>query len=206
MLSIPHILARRLWGSTCASGEGTMEKIKLYTRDGGYVVTVTVPVFNPKPEAIAWGSRVFVLKDTRYVEGLLWPIIEGQVPVEMDRAELTESLDAEMAAGAFKSPEEGGLPLQVEQSFGFDYGKQLPDGQFERHPTIPAEGIKPLRPLRHSHKHLKCGGITTMGHFIAQTYSIKPEFYTGTFCSRCAGYFTFGTLDGNFVWIDERTN
>lgn len=36
-------------------------KIKLYARDGGFVAEVVIPPFNDPPEALLWGSRLFVL-------------------------------------------------------------------------------------------------------------------------------------------------
>lgn len=34
--------------------------VKLFTRDGGFVHEAAIPPFNPPPEVIGWGSRVFV--------------------------------------------------------------------------------------------------------------------------------------------------
>ena len=85
----------------------------------------------------------------------------------------------------------------------FDYGKKLPDGQFERHPVLFVENdAEFIRPLRYSYKHLKCGNITTMGSKIARTYASKPDFYNGTFCSNCRDYFSFSSEDGKFVWVN----
>ena len=36
----------------------------------------------------------------------------------------------------------------------FDYGAKKPDGQFERHPTLPADEKKFIRPVRRSYKHV----------------------------------------------------
>ena len=53
-----------------------MFDIKLYTRDGRYVVTVTIPPFQLMPEAIMWGERFFFRRDDgKYYEGMLWPIV-----------------------------------------------------------------------------------------------------------------------------------
>lgn len=64
--------------------------VRLYTRDGGFVVEKFIPPFKVPPEIIAWGERVFVLdansdccehtplgdiKYLRYVEGMMWTII-----------------------------------------------------------------------------------------------------------------------------------
>lgn len=84
----------------------------------------------------------------------------------------------------------------------FDYGETRPDGQHERHPTVDTNGKKFVRPVRRSYKHLKCGGITTMGIKIAETYAVMPGYYGSTFCGRCGGYFPVGE-DGEFVWVDN---
>lgn len=50
-----------------------MVPTRLYTRSGGYVVTVHVPPFNPQAEVISWGSRIFVRNpDGAYREGIIW--------------------------------------------------------------------------------------------------------------------------------------
>lgn len=65
-----------------------MLKVKLFTRAGGFVHEATIPPFTPAPEILTWGDRAFVRSDAslieqdgsrsvRYVEGLLYPLIEG---------------------------------------------------------------------------------------------------------------------------------
>lgn len=66
-------------------------------------------------------------------------------------------------------------------------------------PEERAKGF--VRPLRTTYKHLRCGKTTTMGLNIAETYSISPGFYSGTFCSNCGGHYLVGQ-DGEFVWKD----
>ncbi|MDE2096628.1 MAG: hypothetical protein KGL39_05220 [Patescibacteria group bacterium] len=56
-----------------------------------------------------------------------------------------------------------------------------------------------VRPFRDSYRHLKCGGVTTMGRTIAETYARDPFFYSGTFCCHCRQHFPVGE-DGEFVW------
>jgi hypothetical protein len=56
-----------------------------------------------------------------------------------------------------------------------------------------------VRPVRRSYKHLKCGGITTMGQTLAETYARDPNFYSGTFCCHCGTHFPVGE-SGEFVW------
>lgn len=49
-----------------------------------------------------------------------------------------------------------------------------------------------------------CGGTTTMGQPIAETYARQPGFYGGTFCATCGAHFPVGR-DGEFVWADAPT-
>lgn len=56
-----------------------------------------------------------------------------------------------------------------------------------------------VRTVRRSYKHLKCGGVTTMGQTLAETYARNPSFYSGTFCCHCGTHFPVGA-DGEFVW------
>jgi hypothetical protein len=64
-------------------------KIELRTREGGVVHVDEIPAFDPPPEVISWGTRIFVhglahRPDARtptarphvYVEGMLWPLVE----------------------------------------------------------------------------------------------------------------------------------
>lgn len=62
-----------------------------------------------------------------------------------------------------------------------------------------------VRPVRRTYKHLKCGGTTTMGLALAETYAAKPDFYSGTFCATCRSHFPVGA-EGEFVWdgTDEK--
>jgi hypothetical protein len=52
--------------------------VKLFTRSGEYVTTVTVPPFNPPAEVIVWGQRFFVLTSGTYREGL--PYYSNEAP------------------------------------------------------------------------------------------------------------------------------
>jgi hypothetical protein len=56
-----------------------------------------------------------------------------------------------------------------------------------------------VKPVRRSYVHLKCGGVTTMGQTLAETYARQPSFYSGTFCCDCGAHFPVGA-DGEFVW------
>lgn len=56
-----------------------------------------------------------------------------------------------------------------------------------------------VRPVRRTYTHLKCGGETTMGQTLAETYARQPDFYSATFCGACAKHFPVGAA-GEFVW------
>jgi len=56
-----------------------------------------------------------------------------------------------------------------------------------------------VRPVRRSYVHATCGGVTTMGQALAETYAREPTFYSGTFCACCGSHFPVGP-DGEFVW------
>lgn len=72
-------------------------------------------------------------------------------------------------------------------------------------PEERAKGF--VRPVRRSYRHTKCGGVTTMGQAIAETYARDPSFYSGTFCCACGAHFPVATYgqEGEFVWIDDGT-
>lgn len=59
-----------------------------------------------------------------------------------------------------------------------------------------------VRPVRRTYVHDKCGGATTMGVALAETYARDPKFYTGTFCVICQKHFPvseFHWEDGNVL-------
>ena len=56
-----------------------------------------------------------------------------------------------------------------------------------------------VRPVRRGYVHVKCGGLTTMGQALAETYARDPSFYSATFCVGCRAHFPVGA-DGEFTW------
>ena len=58
-----------------------------------------------------------------------------------------------------------------------------------------------VRPVRYAYLHEKCGGVTSMGRSLGETYARDPSFYSGTFCAICRAHFPVGA-DGEFVWKD----
>lgn len=58
-----------------------------------------------------------------------------------------------------------------------------------------------VRPVRVSYKHQKCGGVTTMGLQLAETYARDPKFYGATYCATCKTHYPVGE-NGEFIWVD----
>lgn len=56
-----------------------------------------------------------------------------------------------------------------------------------------------VRPVRRKYVHSRCGGATTMGLALAETYARDPKFYSGTFCVHCGTHFPVGP-NGEFTW------
>ena len=73
-----------------------------------------------------------------------------------------------------------------------------PDGQQADYLVLPPEELARgfVEPVRRSYVHLTCGGETTMGQTIAETYARDPRFYGATFCVKCRIH---SPLD-QFVW------
>ncbi len=82
-----------------------------------------------------------------------------------------------------------------------DHREIKPNGQQKGYVVLSAEERAKgfVRPVRRSYLHEKCGGITTMGLSLAETYARQPSFYAGTFCANCGAHFPVGP-DGAFVW------
>lgn len=60
-----------------------------------------------------------------------------------------------------------------------------------------------VRPVRTSYTHLLCGGVTTMGLALSETYARNPKFYSGTFCCHCGTHFDLGPpWNPAFLWPD----
>lgn len=56
-----------------------------------------------------------------------------------------------------------------------------------------------VRPYRDSYRHTTCGGITTMGRALSETYARDPQFYGATFCCRCNRHLPVS----EFVWTAD---
>lgn len=62
-------------------------------------------------------------------------------------------------------------------------------------PEERAKGF--VQPVRRTYLHKVCGGHTTMGQSLSETYARDPWFYSGTFCCNCGAHFELG----QFVWV-----
>lgn len=59
-------------------------RVKLLTRDGGFVKEFEIPPFMIPPEILVWGSRSFVLQPSgEYREGMAYYCLEGTTCVEV---------------------------------------------------------------------------------------------------------------------------
>lgn len=83
-----------------------------------------------------------------------------------------------------------------------DYGDRRPDGQYENHPTTDSGEF--VQRVRTSYTHDECGGTTTMGNALAESFARDPHQYGKTFCAECGDYFPLS----EFVWkgTDKRLN
>ena len=59
-----------------------------------------------------------------------------------------------------------------------------------------------VRPVYRKYVHLKCGGATSMGLALCETYARDPSFYGATFCAICGSHFPLvdGRGNRNFIW------
>jgi len=82
-----------------------------------------------------------------------------------------------------------------------DLGVRGPNGQNKAYLVLSeAERAKGfVRPLRRSYIHTECGGKTTMGLALCETYARNPKFYGATFCSSCGAHFPVG----EFKWSED---
>ena len=59
-----------------------------------------------------------------------------------------------------------------------------------------------VRPVRTKYRHLSCGGVTSMGLALSETYARDPKYYGATMCVHCNKHFALLDGDGKptFVW------
>jgi hypothetical protein len=75
-------------------------------------------------------------------------------------------------------------PFDPDLTHGID---QVPVPQAKKYLILSeeerAKGF--IRPLRRSYIHKTCGGKTTMGLALCETYARDPAFYCATYCIHC---------------------
>jgi hypothetical protein len=101
-----------------------------------------------------------------------------------------------MSAGLTTDPQDPGL-REIEANG--QQKKYLVLSEEER-----AKGF--VRPVYRAYKHLRCGGITTMGLALCETYARNPAFYGGTFCSICGFHFPLVDENGKRAFTWEGSN
>ena len=72
-----------------------------------------------------------------------------------------------------------------------DHRELKENGQQRQYAVLSEEERKQgfVRPVRTKYIHTVCGGETTMGMAIAETYARDPSFYSGTFCVGCKNHY-----------------
>lgn len=90
-----------------------------------------------------------------------------------------------------------GSPVPEDNS----HTKLRPDGMQEGYVVLSEEERRSrfVEPIRRTYIHQRCGGATTIGEALAETYASEPEFYSGTYCVGCGAHFPVGPK-GEFVW------
>lgn len=74
-----------------------------------------------------------------------------------------------------------------------------PDGQHGAYWVLSESERKKgwVRPLRRKYIHDACGGVTSMGLALCETYAKDPTFYGATFCVMCGNHYPVA----DFHWI-----
>lgn len=76
-------------------------KVELVTKTGGHVTFAYIPLMNPIPELLVWGSRLFFRKDVIaavYVEGIAWHVQPGHTDHDDLVADQQEALEKQQEA------------------------------------------------------------------------------------------------------------
>jgi hypothetical protein len=129
-----------------------MKKEKLYTNNGEFVVEVTTPPWQQKPELYIWGERFFLLRDDgRYTESAGAFFLPPEARVEEPKPELPS---APMPPG--RATTDGKPPAEGFQDTGAPKPIDPETGQHEAYWVLPeeerAKGF--VRPVRRSYRHV----------------------------------------------------
>lgn len=120
-----------------------------------------------------------------------------------DQAEESAVLAAERAIAAAAIPPVDRSQQQLTNGapVSEDHRDLKDNGQQKGYVVLTAEERAKgfVRLVRYAYVHDKCGGVTTMGRSLAETYARDPGFYGGTFCAICRHHFPVGAA-GEFTW------
>lgn len=109
-----------------------------------------------------------------------------------DKLKISETTDGQPPRPGF---EKSGAPAPINPK----------TGQHEAYWVLSAEERAKgfVRPVRTKYTHLKCGGVTSMGLALSETYARDPKYYGATMCVHCGTHFALRTADGwAFLWPD----
>lgn len=208
-----------------------MRQVELWTGSNGgvrgFVAVVEILPFPDErlPDVIVWGERTFknyaigMHGRPRYVEA--FAVVS--LTESPGRPQHDETCPYDCAVMHPPPP-----PPPVDRSSvttlhgmdpnGDEHRETRADGMQKDYIVLTAEERAKgfVRAVRRSYRHVGkpghnskldgdagrgCGGVTTMGAALAETYARDPKFYSGTFCSTCHKHFPVGA-DGEFVWAD----
>lgn len=150
-----------------------------------------------KPDANGVGHIVFSSNQARHFGNLLLrhaAVAEGNIQRKQQEArrKAAESIPVDRSATSLSDGS------QITDDHREIISGGVRDGQQKGYVVLTPEEISKgfVRPVRDTYLHKPCGGTTTMGRTIAETYARDPKFYSGTFCVRCKQHFP---LD-QFTW------
>lgn len=128
-------------------------------------------------------------------DGRLGPPRETQEDIDRRAARLAETIDrirrdATGIAAAVNPPPVDRSALCTTDGRPPADARASQTNETGQHPSYlvlcDAERAKGFaRPYRDRYKHTTCGGVTTMGRALSETYARDPTFYGATFCVTC---------------------
>lgn len=94
-----------------------MKKVKLFTKNGGFVTNVLIPPFNEPPKGILWGQRLFFIKDVDNYYEDFW--VAAVISGPDNRTDVTE-IDTKSSKSYTKHPGNDeylfGLPSNLDEA------------------------------------------------------------------------------------------
>lgn len=208
-----------------------MRRIELFTQgsEGGFVAVVEIAPFPDRgmPDVVLWGERTFMIARGLtgshgrqiYREAFAFVSLTPSPGIERHDETCPETCDVMHPPPPPPPVDRGAITtLHGMDPHGDEHRETRADGMQKDYVVLTAgERAKGfVRPVRRSYRHVGkpghnskldgaasrgCGGVTTMGIALAETYARDPKFYGGTFCATCKEHFPVGA-EGEFVWAD----